>query len=76
MAEPMRRVPGNLSASLRTFFVVFLPYFASTGLSAQIFGASEESNFYGPAGIGMAAFLLSPRSRWPPWPRRLWRRNW
>ncbi|MCB0932205.1 MAG: SpoIIE family protein phosphatase [Mycobacterium sp.] len=45
--------------------MVFLPYFASTGLSAQIFGASEESNFYGPAGIGMAAFLLSPRSRWP-----------
>lgn len=61
----MRHTAERPRTSARTFLVVFLPYFAATMLSAHIFGASEESNFYGPAGIGMAAFLLNRRSLWP-----------
>lgn len=51
--------------SLGVFAVVFLGYLAGAGLSTALYGAAAASAFFPPAGITVAAMLLTRRSRWP-----------
>ncbi len=47
------------------FGAVFLGYLAGAALSAEVFGASTASAFFPPAGLTVAAMLLTRRSVWP-----------
>jgi integral membrane sensor domain MASE1 len=52
--------------TIALFAVVFLGYTAGALLSLKAFGASELGPaFFPPAGVTVAAMLMTPRSRWP-----------
>ena len=51
-------------SSSALFACVALAYFAGAVLSWQSFGADITPAFFPPAGVTVAAMLLTPRSRW------------
>ncbi|RDH80183.1 GAF domain-containing protein [Mycolicibacterium moriokaense] len=63
-SEPGRGAgPGRRSASV-LFALVALAYGAGAVLAWQSFGADTNPAFFPPAGVTVAAMLLTPRSRW------------
>ncbi len=62
-ATRLGSLPGSHSAWL--FAVVFLAYAAGAVASAVAFGSTTASAFFFPAGITVAALLLTRRSLWP-----------
>lgn len=53
------------SEPVRLFAVVFLAYVVGAWVSWQVFGTATTAAFFPPAGISLAAMLLTRRSRWP-----------
>ena len=62
---PSRSATLRWSESVGLFAVVFLAYAAGAVLSWQAFGSTSGPAFFPPAGVTVAAMLLSRRSRWP-----------
>ena len=63
---PSRPVLAGWLGTLGLFAVVLVGYLAGAVLSLKAFGASELGPaFFPPAGVTVAALLLSPRRRWP-----------
>ncbi|OBK79542.1 serine/threonine protein phosphatase [Mycobacterium sp. 1274761.0] len=56
---------GNWRPTLGLFAVVALAYLVGAALSWQSFGAAADPAFFPPAGVTVAAMLLTPRWRWP-----------
>lgn len=57
-SEPMR-------FALRVFVLVLVGYIVGAEVSAQFFGVVAASSFFPPAGLTVAAMLLTRRSVWP-----------
>ncbi len=64
-SEPGSGARSNWRSATALFAFVALAYSAGAVLSWQSFGAEMAPAFFPPAGVTVAAMLLTPRSRWP-----------